>query len=63
MLHLLVWLSLLFLQRSTLAFTLNLVFAEKTLVDHPVDIPVPQHISPPRAESPAQIEILSSSWT
>jgi hypothetical protein len=63
MLHLLVGLSLLFLQRSTLAFTLNLVFEEETLVEYPVDIPVPQHISPPRAESPAQIEISSSSGT
>jgi hypothetical protein len=52
-----------FLQRSTLAFTLNLILAEETMVDHPVDIPVPQHISPPRAETPAQVEISSSSGT
>jgi hypothetical protein len=63
MLHLLVWLLLPFLQRSTLAFTLDLVLAEETLVDHPVDIPVPQHISAPRAEPPAQVEISSSSGT
>jgi hypothetical protein len=50
-------------QRSTLAFTLNLVFAEETLVDHPVDIRVPQHISPPRAEPPAQVDISSSLGT
>jgi hypothetical protein len=55
-----------FLQRSslTLAFTLNLVFAEEILVNHPVDTSVPQHASSPRAEpSSAQVEILSSSGT
>jgi hypothetical protein len=41
----------------------NLILAEETMVDHPVDIPVPQHISPPRAEPPAQVEISSSSGT
>jgi hypothetical protein len=63
MLHLLVRPPLPFPQRSILAFTLNLVLAEETLVDHPVDIPVPQHISPPRAEPPAQVDISSSSGT
>jgi hypothetical protein len=63
MLHLLVWPLLPFPQRSTLAFTLNLVFAEETLVNHPADISVPQHVSPPRAEPSAQVEISSSSET
>jgi hypothetical protein len=63
MLHLLVRPSLPFPQRSTLAFTLNLVLAEETLVDHPVDVPVTQHVSPPRAEPPTQVEISSSSGT
>jgi hypothetical protein len=63
MLHLLVWPLLPFLQRSTLAFTLNLVLTEETLVSHLVDIPVPQHLSPSRAEPPAQVEISSSSGT
>jgi hypothetical protein len=54
----------LFPQRSTLAFTLNLIFAKETLVNHPVDIPVPQHVSSPRTEpSSAQVEISSSSGT
>jgi hypothetical protein len=57
MLHLLVWPLLPFPQRSTLAFTFNLVLAEETLVNHPVDIPVPQHVSSPRAEPSAQVEI------
>jgi hypothetical protein len=55
-----------FLQRSlpTLAFTLNLVFAEEILVNHPVDTSPPQHASSPRAEpSSTQVEILSSSGT
>jgi hypothetical protein len=52
-----------FTQRSTLAFTLNLVLAEETMVDQLVDVPVSQHASPPRAELPAQIEISSSSGT
>jgi hypothetical protein len=55
-----------FLQRSlpTLAFTLNLVFAEEILVNHSVDTSPPQHASSPRAEpSSAQVEILSSSGT
>jgi hypothetical protein len=63
MLHLLVGALLPFPQRSTLAFTLNLIFAEETLVNHPVDIPVPHHASPPRAEPSAQVEISSSSGT
>jgi hypothetical protein len=63
MLYLPVWFSLLFLQRSTLAFTLNLVLAEETLVDHSVDVSVLQHVSPPRAEPPTQVEISSSSGT
>jgi hypothetical protein len=63
MLHLLVWPLLPFPQRSTLAFTLNLVFAEETLVNHPMDIPVSQHVSPPRAEPSAQVEISFSSKT
>jgi hypothetical protein len=63
MLHLLVWSFTTFSQRFTLAFTLNLTFAEETLVNHPVDIPDPQHVSPPRAEPPAQVEISSSSGT
>jgi hypothetical protein len=52
-----------FPQRSTLAFTLNLILAEETLVNQLVDIPISQHASPPRAELPAQIEISSSSGT
>jgi hypothetical protein len=63
MLHPLVRPPLPFPQRLTLAFTLNLVLAEETLEDHPVDIPVPQHISPSRAEPPAQVDISSSSGT
>jgi hypothetical protein len=63
MLHPLVWSLLLFPQRSTLAFTLNLVLAEETMMDQLVDVPVSQHASPPRAELPAQIEISSSSGT
>jgi hypothetical protein len=63
MLHLLVWPLLTFPQRSTLAFTLNLTFAEETLVNHPMDMLAPQHASPPRAEPPAQVEISSSSGT
>jgi hypothetical protein len=63
MLHLLVWPLLPFPQRSTLAFTLNLTLAEETLVDHPADMPVPQHANPPRAEPPAPVEISSSSGT
>jgi hypothetical protein len=66
MLHLLVWPLLLLPQRPipTVAFTLNLIFAEETLVNHPVDISVPQHVSSPRAEpSSAQVEISSSSGT
>jgi hypothetical protein len=42
MLHLLVWSFITLSQRSTLAFTFNLIFAEETLVNHPVDIPDPQ---------------------
>jgi hypothetical protein len=49
-----------FSQRLTLAFTLNLIFSEETLVNHPVDIPDPQRASPPRAEPSAQVEISSS---
>jgi hypothetical protein len=52
-----------FSQRLTLAFTLNLIFSEETLVNHPVDIPDPQRASPPRAEPSAQVEISSSSGT
>jgi hypothetical protein len=52
-----------FPQRSTLAFTLNLVLAEETLVDHSMDVPISQHVSPPRAEPPAQEDISSSSGT
>jgi hypothetical protein len=63
MLHLLVWPLLPLPQRSTLAFTFNLVLAEEALANHPVDIPVPQHVSPSRAEPSAQIEISSSSGT
>jgi hypothetical protein len=50
-------------QRPTLAFTLNLVFAEETMVDQLVDVSVSQHASPPRAEPSAQVEISSSSGT
>jgi hypothetical protein len=32
-------------------------------MNHPVDTPVPQHASPPRAEPSAQVEISSSSET
>jgi hypothetical protein len=54
----------LFPQRSTPTFTLNLIFAEETLVNHPVDIPIPQHVCSPRAEpSSARVEISSSSGT
>jgi hypothetical protein len=63
MLHPLVWPLLLFPQRSTLAFTLNLVLAEETMVDQLVDVPVSQHASTSRDELPAQIEISSSSGT
>jgi hypothetical protein len=63
MLHPLVWPLLLFPQRPTLAFTLNLVLAEETMVDQLVDVPISQHASPPRAEPPAQVEISSSSGT
>jgi hypothetical protein len=63
MLHLMVWSLIIFSQRLTLAFTLNLTFAEETLVNHPVDIPDPQRASPPRAEPSAQVEISSSSGT
>jgi hypothetical protein len=52
-----------FSQRLTLAFTLNLIFSEETLVNHLVDIPDPQRASPPRAEPSAQVEISSSSGT
>jgi hypothetical protein len=38
-------------------------FAEETMVDQLVDVPVSQHISPPRAEPSAQVEISSSSGT
>jgi hypothetical protein len=38
-------------------------FAEETMADQLVDVPVSQHISPPRAEPSAQIEISSSSGT
>jgi hypothetical protein len=55
MLHPLVWPLLLLPQRPTLAFTLNLVFAEETMVDQLVDVPVSQHASPPRAEPSAQV--------
>jgi hypothetical protein len=47
-------------QRPTLAFTLNLVFAEESMVDQLVDVSVSQHASPPRAEPSAQVEISSS---
>jgi hypothetical protein len=60
------FITLLFPQRSipTLAFTLNLVLVEETLVNHPVETSSPQHASSPRAEpSFAQVEILSSSGT
>jgi hypothetical protein len=40
-----------------------LVFAEETMVDQLVDVPVSQHASPPRAEPSAQVEISSSSGT
>jgi hypothetical protein len=63
MLHLLVRPLLPFPQRSTLAFTFNLIFAEETLANHSVDISVPQHVSSPRAEPSAQVEISSSSET
>jgi hypothetical protein len=53
-----------FLSLFTLAFTLNLAFAEEILVNHPVKTSSPQHASSPRAEpSSAQVEILSSSGT
>jgi hypothetical protein len=52
-----------FSQRLTLSFTLNLIFSEETLVNHPVDIPDPQCASPPRAEPSSQVEISSSSGT
>jgi hypothetical protein len=63
MLHLLIWSFITFSQRLTLAVTLNLTFAEETLVNHPVDIPDPQCASPPIAEPSAQVEISSSSGT
>jgi hypothetical protein len=63
MLHLPVWSFITLSQRLTLAFTLNLAFAEKTLVNHPVDIPDLQCVSPPIAEPSAQVEISSSSGT
>jgi hypothetical protein len=45
------------------AFILNLAFAEETMVDQLVDVPVSQYTSPPRAEPSAQVEISSSSGT
>jgi hypothetical protein len=52
-----------FPQRPTLAFTLNLILAEETMVDQLVDVRVSQHASPPRAEPPTHVEIPSSSGT
>jgi hypothetical protein len=63
MLHPLVWPLLLLPKRPTLAFILNLIFAEETMVDQLVDLSVSQHASPPRAKPSAQVEISTSSGT
>jgi hypothetical protein len=63
MLHPLVWPLLLLPQRSALAFILNLVFAEETMVDQLVDVPVSKHASPPRAKTSVLVEISSLSGT